>query len=196
MEYTWYLKSEVYQPYAQGKIFTPEECAEIISIGTDKERATRDQGGIDTQQGGRLDPSKRKTEISWIRSDIENNRWLFDKLGAFVNEVNGRFFEYELEFIQNLQFTEYRAPDNFYGSHVDVEPMAEKTRKLSFTIQLTDPQQYDGGDLILHIGEDVAAQREQGNAMVFPSYTLHEVTPVTRGTRHSLVGWVAGPKWR
>ena len=69
-------------------------------------------------------------------------------------------------------------------------------RKLSITIQLSSPQDYEGGDLILHNGEPEKMQKELGKLIVFPSYTLHEVTPVTKGTRYSLVAWVAGKPFR
>jgi PKHD-type hydroxylase len=70
-------------------------------------------------------------------------------------------------------------------------------RKLSFTLQLSDPADYDGGELqLMNSKKPTIASREQGYVMVFPSYTLHEVTPVTRGTRYSLVSWVTGKPFK
>jgi PKHD-type hydroxylase len=71
------------------------------------------------------------------------------------------------------------------------------TRKLSFTVQLSDTKDYKGGDLVFHYkSQPVKAYREKGMVVVFPSTMLHEVTPVKKGTRYSLVGWVAGPRFR
>ena len=88
------------------------------------------------------------------------------------------------------------APSGKYGKHVDCS-YNTNIRKLSFTLQLSDPSDYDGGDLCLYFGEDAEViKREQGYVALFPSYVLHEVTPVTRGTRYSLVSWITGKPFR
>ena len=72
-------------------------------------------------------------------------------------------------------------------------------RKLSVSIQLTDPKKYKGGELKLYDGEDqygVIMNKNQGALVVFPSYVLHEVTPVTKGERNSLVTWVSGNQFK
>ena len=70
-------------------------------------------------------------------------------------------------------------------------------RKLSVSIQLSDPDDYEGGDLELRWGKDpMKANREQSMITVFPSWTMHRVTPVTRGRRFSLVAWVSGPPFK
>lgn len=73
-------------------------------------------------------------------------------------------------------------------------------RKLTFVLQLSDPSEYDGGRF--EFGGNVPLQLDpkdflpKGSILVFPSLFQHRVTEVTRGTRHSLVGWIEGPKWR
>ena len=96
------------------------------------------------------------------------------------------------------QFTEYDESDSgFYTAHVDNGETLAGFRKLSFVLQLTDPSKYQGGELVLHIGpEPTTLPRDRGKLLFFPSYTLHEVKPVTQGIRHSLVGWVAGPRFK
>jgi PKHD-type hydroxylase len=65
------------------------------------------------------------------------------------------------------------------------------------SVQLSDPSDYEGGDLLLHISADPKkAPKNQGQVILFPSHTLHEVTPVTKGIRYSLVAWVTGPKFK
>jgi PKHD-type hydroxylase len=62
---------------------------------------------------------------------------------------------------------------------------------------LSDPSEYDGGDLEIFTGtESVALEKKKGIIHAFPSYVMHRVTPVTRGTRRTLVVWIAGPKFR
>ena len=70
-------------------------------------------------------------------------------------------------------------------------------RKLSVSLQLSDPNDYDGGDLVINTGGGLQKmKREQGTITVFPSYNLHKVMPIERGTRYSLVGWVSGPNFK
>ena len=77
-----------------------------------------------------------------------------------------------------------------------------KVRKLSVTINITDETEYDGGNLKFDYGrhsdvdeETCLEARGQGSMVVFPSFLPHCVTPVTRGTRYSLVLWVLGEPW-
>jgi PKHD-type hydroxylase len=73
----------------------------------------------------------------------------------------------------------------------------KSTRKLSFSLLLSDDDAYEGGDLLIHIGEKPQhTKRKKGTIIFFPSYMLHEVTEVTKGTRQALVGWVTGPAFR
>ena len=71
-------------------------------------------------------------------------------------------------------------------------------RKLSITVQLSDPTEYEGGDFYFAAGEnpDMEAMRKKGSVMVFPSYMVHAVKPVTKGVRRSLVCWFEGDRWR
>ena len=70
-------------------------------------------------------------------------------------------------------------------------------RKISISIQLSRPEDYDGGDLELMYGtEPQKLDRTRGAFIAFPSFMLHRVTPVTRGTRWSLVAWILGTRWR
>ena len=70
-------------------------------------------------------------------------------------------------------------------------------RKLSLSIQLSDPSSYEGGELVLYVGEEgITVPKEQGKLIAFPSFTLHEVKPVTKGERYSLVAWITGPQFK
>jgi len=193
-EFAWWLDMETYQPYVHGDVLSSEECDRIVAMANNPSLSLTEDAEVYTQNGNNVKPETRDTRVHWIKT-AEDNRWLFDKVTAFVNEVNRQFFDYKLDFIQNLQLGEYRV-GGFYKPHVDVEPYSERTRKLSFSIQLSKSEDYEGGDLVLNTGDLFTAPRKQGAMIVFPSYTVHEVTPVTQGVRYSLVGWVAGPKWR
>jgi len=140
----------------------------------------------------------RRSPISWIRSDVADNRWIFERLAANITNINDQFFNYELTDIQSLQFTSYDAKEKgFYGKHIDMMYKGTGTRKLSVTIQLSDDKDYEGGDLLLHYkNEPDIGFRNLGTATFFPSWMLHEVTPVTKGKRYSLVAWIQGPRFK
>ena len=85
--------------------------------------------------------------------------------------------------------------DGHYGAHVDNAVMGEGATRmrtdLSFTLFLTDPEDYDGGELVVHAaGMTQAIKGKAGELVLYPSSSIHEVTPVTRGTRIVCVGWI------
>lgn len=195
----WWLKIEESEPFVTAQNFlNDQEIEEIIRIGKNPELSDIEQGKL----GGRtehlqLDLDYRRSSISWLRADIKDNAWIFAKITDALLDINSQFFNYDIDLIQSLQFTEYTEKDKgCYGKHVDTSYRSYRTRKLSFSIQLSDNKSYEGGDLNLYLSNSTSASRTKGDLIVFPSYTLHEVTPVTRGTRYSLVGWAQGPKFK
>lgn len=144
----------------------------------------------------------RITDVKWIRLD-ENTNWLFKKIIDKINEVNSKNFDFQLKFVEDLQFSEYTEEKRgFYSKHRDCGDKKSfdnyvDIRKLSFTIQLTDENEYEGGQLIFHLNDEKKkAPKSKGTIVFFESDILHEVTPVTKGVRHSLVSWVQGPNLR
>ena len=147
-------------------------------------------------------PRTRITDIKWIRLN-ENTNWLFKKIIDKIIDVNSKNFDLQLKFVEDLQFSEYTEEKNgFYSKHRDCGLKKSldnyvDIRKLSFTIQLTDENEYEGGELIFYIDEkEKKAPKSKGTIIFFESDILHEVTPVTKGVRHSLVSWVQGPNLR
>ena len=82
-----------------------------------------------------------------------------------------------------------------YDWHLDYGS-AFSNRKISFSIQLSDPSEYDGGVLEIAGMPSNEETQKKGTIILFPSYVRHRVTPVTRGTRYCIVGWVHGPHFR
>ena len=116
----------------------------------------------------------------------------------FLNsEINKKFWNYDLQYIETLQFTAYKNANDFYGKHVDQSNVDFHYRKLSFSIQLSDPNSYEGSELLMCLSDTgTPVNKERGDMVFFPSFVLHEVTPLTKGERYSLVGWVCGPALR
>jgi PKHD-type hydroxylase len=190
----WHLKSQEYEPYCWNTgIFTCDEIERIKVIG-------RRLGMNRAQTGGSGENclDHRRSFNSWIFPN-EHTHWIYQKLSDAIDQNNQKFFNFDLSMIENLQFTYYSSEEEgCYKGHID--PLNWKlphNRKLSLVMQLSDPSEYEGGELRLHTShEPVIIRKEKGMVVCFPSYTLHEVTPVTRGERYTLVGWVHGPAFK
>ena len=123
----------------------------------------------------------------------------FAKLEEAALAINSEFYSFDLFGVtEALQYTVYDgAEGGHYDWHVDLGGLDCEPRKISLSLQLTAPSQYDGCDLILQAGSGpFGAERARGTLIAFPSYVLHRVTPIQSGLRKSLVIWVAGPPFR
>jgi PKHD-type hydroxylase len=151
------------------------------------------EGQIDTKV---MDDQYRRSSLRWIPTE-KPNHWLYAKLGAFTNKTNSALWHFDLAGMAEIQFAEYESSvQGHYDWHLDVGKHSP-LRKISVSVQLSAPEDYDGGDLqLMTRREPVTVSREKGAVVVFPSYCLHRVTPVTRGVRRSLVAWVVGPPYR
>jgi PKHD-type hydroxylase len=191
--YFFSLRSDaVGQATFVANFLTPAECGEIIGYG--ENCLTLNAGKTEDHQ---VREKLRKSEIGWLNPNSEL-RWLFDKVKDCVNAVNSDWFRYNLSGFEGIQFTKYSSSGggDFYSSHVDTASLpGGSVRKLSFTVQLSDPESYSGGDVLLYtsLTDSVNLSRAIGSISFFPSYSIHEVLPVTRGLRYSLVGWACGP---
>jgi PKHD-type hydroxylase len=148
-------------------------------------------------------PRIRQSVIKWIELNPDTN-WLYKKLISQIHKVNQENFDYILKFVENLQFTEYNeGQQGFYSKHDDCGNSSRlenfvDIRKLSFTIQLSNPEDYEGGELVMYNNADkeFIVPKTKGTIIFFQSNILHEVKPVKKGTRYALVSWVQGPNLR
>ena len=125
-------------------------------------------------------------------------RWLYDRMQAVIRKVNQQVYKFELSgFAENFQYTVYHGSEGgHYDWHIDWG-LQQVQRKLSASLQLTDPARYEGCDLQFHgLREIETAPRARGAVIVFPSFIQHRVTPCTQGTRKAVVVWTAGPAFR
>ena len=148
------------------------------------------------QTFNKADSSVRSSDVAWLTGNevIQNLLW------TYVKTANDNAFKCQVENICQLQYTEYHASQGgHYDWHTDTnwEEQGPRDRKLSVTVQLSDPSDYEGGSFEFNECEtpDVSS-RMKGTVLVFPSYLRHRVLPVTRGTRKSLVAWFEGPRWQ
>lgn len=154
---------------------------------------------------GELNESKdlaiRSSVIKWVPPNQEW-AWLYDKLMNMITEANDSLWNFNLYGgLDSIQYTEYHASEHgHYGWHQDIGPGMLSTRKVSVTVQLSDPSEYDGGDLEYFQGGDIdnaqKAERNKGLVFIFPSFMMHRITKVTRGVRKSFVLWVGGDHYK
>ncbi len=167
-----------------------EECEKIINIAKNKGLI---KGSI--KKGYVKDV--RDSKISWLNPSDDMD-WVFRKVTDITLHLNEKYFNFDIFGLnEGFQFTNYKAPSGKYGKHID-RAINSPVRKLSISIQLTNPKEYEGGELYLYDGGEKGTlmDKSQGSLIMFPSYVLHEVTPVTKGERNSLVTWVTGKQFR
>jgi PKHD-type hydroxylase len=171
---------------------TPSECQQIIDFNSDiieNAKIIKNNSSIE-------DNDIRNSSIKFLTPD-EKNKWLYQRVTDCISEVNFLCFNFDLfGLVESLQLTKYQSPHGHYNFHID-KSVGNTIRKLSFSILLDDENNYQGGDFEIMIDkETIKLPKKQGTMLIFPSYVLHRVTPVTVGTRHSLVGWVSGKPFK
>lgn len=172
---------------------TPAECATLVALC---QAAPRTDAGL---VGAATAHQIRRAELSWL-DDLPQASWVMDRMMRLVAEANRQSFGFDLtEFAESPQVARYGAEQ---GAHFDwhsdigAGPLAAK-RKLTIVVQLSDPQDYTDGTLELRPDSNIRqAPRDRGTAVLFPSFVLHRVTPVSTGTRWSLTLWSHGPAFR
>ena len=189
--------------------FTSDECNDIINMAVNDwdERESmiqRDEEGK-IEQNFVGDYDYRNTTLFIPPKPVT---WLFDKILNTIQGFNANESGYGFDIKRMAEppnVMRYQAPDiNKHGKpgkydwHMDVGPgPVPSMRKISYSI-LLNPGEYEGGELAFHIGRNTdpfPGQRGAeviGNMVVFPSYLVHRVLPITKGTRYAIVGWVHG----
>jgi len=175
--------------------FTKEECSKITSLV--KEHYGAD-ASVGNSENGKVAKNIRSAEIYVLENDQEN-AWIFNKVAHIVGFMNRLHFDYEISGITHgIQLIHYNTLDDVpghYDWHIDAGPGDSATRKISFTAQLSDPNDYEGCELLINNhGGLITASKEQGSVHLFPSYVPHQVTPIKKGERFALVIWIHGSR--
>jgi PKHD-type hydroxylase len=175
-------------------LFNPEQCRQIIASGR-AQKPQEAQVGMGAPGGG-VDTKKRTTTISWI--PFKEMGHMYQDLNKFIQKANENHFGFgNIQITENAQFTEY-PEGGFYDWHMDCDTsMAHEppVRKISMTLLLNDPSEFEGGDLEL-MSPGRTTILKQGHAVCFASFLNHRVAPVTKGVRQSLVVWFGGKPFR
>jgi PKHD-type hydroxylase len=173
-------------------VFTPEELVKIVEIGekTPKTNATT----VGTE--GDIVSEYRLSEISWLNENDETS-WLYLKLAEHAKIANEVMWNFDIwGFGDSLQYTRYYGNGGHYDWHADLGP-GISNRKLSCVLQLSTPEEYEGGELQMNPGGNIiSVPKGLGTLCFFPSFLLHRVTPLSSGVILSLVTWFRGANLR
>tara|TARA_B100000282_G_C31593451_1_gene426744 strand:+ start:72 stop:626 length:555 start_codon:yes stop_codon:yes gene_type:complete len=165
-------------------------CDQIIDCSN---KIQYEKGGTEKDADG---GNWRKVDVKFL---YEEFNWINSLMYGYAMFANSQNFNYDLSLYDKEapQLSHYKL-GQYYGKHMDFNGSSEfvaYTRKLSMSIQLSDEKSYDGGDLILYYDEQkYPTPKSKGTIIVFDSRITHEVTPVIRGERYSLVKWIHGDK--
>lgn len=174
---------------------SPDTCDKIIQECEKLQPMEGEIGGVGT--GGALVSDVRRSQVRWAG----HIKWIHDLVWSYASHANRQAFGFDLSLLEDIQYTEYDgSQQGYYNWHEDTfwgGPTCFD-RKLSVVIQLSNPEEYEGGKFLLENIENPAEDelKQRGSVLVFPSPLRHMVEPVTKGHRKSLVAWVEGPKFR
>jgi PKHD-type hydroxylase len=137
-------------------------------------------------------------DVDTIPFNVHRHAWLAGIL-MYIAKIENKNFGYDISTISEIELLKYKN-GNKYEMHQDVGwhdyPFQ---RKLTMIVQLSNSDDYEGGDLIFQYDNtnEVADKiRDKGSIIIFPSMMHHAITPITKGERLSLVTWIEGPAWR
>ena len=169
--------------------FSPEQCEAIINAC---EKPLWIQGEVNE---GQIDKKLRNVRQQGLMMNEEG--WPHTRILELMKQANEARYKFNVSGFMNYDapmIMEY-GKGCHYDWHIDVGKSVPN-RKLSFTIQLSKPEDYEGGDLEF-LGTEVKSNdfRQQGTCVIFPSFLAHKISKVKSGTRMSIVGWVHGPTY-
>lgn len=182
--------------YNVPKAFSASYCAEIVNYFVNKPTISA------TVEGTGVDTNIRRADICFVKQIPGNDTFeanLQFSVDRLVQRVNAEWFGYDLGYNEAPQFGTYTAETKaFYDWHEDTlfQTGHKYTRKLSMVMLLNDKSEYEGGNLEMDHNDKPKNFAAAGDAVFFPSYLRHRVTPMQSGKRHSLVCWSNGPPWR
>ena len=184
--------------YEIDNYFSEIELQNIINLGK-KIVSSEAKVGNENKNAGKVNEEIRVSNVSWIPIN-DFTKWLYESITRLVIDVNESIYNFDLTYFESIQFSRYdSSSQGNYKSHVDGGMINSfgTDRKLSMVLQLSDPEDYTGGDLILNNGNSpTTIKKSKGKIVFFQSNMLHEVTKVTSGTRFSLVCWFTGPRFK
>ncbi len=180
--------------YVAGEgIYADEEIDQINAIAS-RTPAKRVVVGKDLT----YKPEGNRSHVCFLLPDREH-LWIYQKIIGAIAHLNANTYQFDITGIDEpLHHVTYKGSEQgHYAWHADLGNDIQAQRKLSITFQMSDPADYEGGELEFNAtGRIEAAPKEKGKLILFPSYQIHRVAPVTKGVRRAMVAWIVGPPFR
>lgn len=173
-------------PLCFPEIFSAAECDAILALG---EGRLRYRNSLSNPVEG-----YRSALTLWLDPNAET-QLLCKRISWLVGRVNRRYGFEVTGFRDPFLLSQYNVGDGFEW-HLDAHEKDTSTRKLSFSVQLSNPDDYEGGRLEFMPTGEIPFSRERGSVIAFPSYLCHRVTRVTKGVRSAIIAWAHGPTFR
>ncbi|NBV27405.1 2OG-Fe(II) oxygenase [bacterium] len=174
-------------------VFSDDELKSIIDMCSNFKL---EKGKIRNQIN---DENIRKSNINFFYKN-ENTSLIFNRFNYIIESINEEYFNFDLNGYEMIQYSEYDSKElGEYKFHMDIDldEISNGNRKISLTFLLNDD--FEGGEFQMNMDSSdipITIPTEKNKAIIFPSFLIHRVAPVTRGVRKSLVIWVLGPKFR
>lgn len=170
-------------------VFDADACRQIVAM-----HAGRDPMVSEMEVD---DVSIRSTDLYWLLPEHDGTDWVYERLRAVVHDYNDRTYRFEIDGCMDLQLTHYKTGQH-YGWHAALSGRFSSRRKLSMSVLLSDPGDFEGGDIQFFESDDhkPSIPLGMGDAVIFPSWYKHRVLEVLEGDRWSLVSWWTGPPFR
>lgn len=147
---------------------------------------------------GDVNSSHRSCKVGWLQFTDET-AWVYGRMYDLVCLGNAAAFYFDpIDFVEPIMYVEYEEGDHF-NWHFDLAaPPPFSSRKIAVTVQLSDSDDYRGGCLEFCMSPEnsYTVTREKGSVIMYPTYLIHRIQPVTKGKRKSLVLWVGGTSFR
>ena len=177
-------------------LFSTDELDALVRLGDSLalEKAELSGGGANYE-------NIRSTKVAWVPREPRTDA-LYRRMEEAVLELNARYFRFDLSGLAMFQYAVYGGAE---GGHFDwhkdygrdPNDPAQEPRKLTLSLQLSEASDYEGCELQVRAGNKIdIAPKARGTLIAFPANVLHQVTPITRGQRRSLVIWAVGPEFR
>ena len=194
------------------KNYFNDEKIEAIHRMIDKGGYKFEKGGTGYREGNAVSKNwTNNRDIAYVPADA-NSWWLYNELEKLVEEANTVMFQFDIQYVTDpLHYVIYPEPNKpgktgelreeggFLDWHMDIGRGGVNRRKLALTVQLSDPDDYEGGVFQCWFGGSnrfINLPREKGDVLIMPTFIMHNVTPITKGERRALVFWTGGEPFR
>ena len=174
----------VYEPALVDNLLTTGMCEAAVATA---ERLGFESSPVFAGDEPAENPDYRRSETAWLTPDHAPE--LYQAITRALKDANDRWYRFSIYGMDQIQIIRYE-PGGFFVEHTDIAHAHAAHRKISLLVQLSESDDYAGGDVVL--AGRIKLPKARGSACVFPSWVQHRVDPITSGVRYSLAAWAKG----